>query len=136
MTKRTKIITGVITAILLLGGGIAYALTRKKPPTNPNAPVKRKPAILSFPPLENLGFGNPKFVYTKSSSNLRKNPSTSSAIVKTYPQGVKMNVTSSGTFSDGDWWEVNDGQGNSGWMREDVVTLEDTEEITYEDLYY
>lgn len=129
MTKRTKIITGVLTAILLLGGGLAFALKKKK--TDPNAPVKRKPAIFTFPPLENLGFGNPKFVFTKSGTNLRKNPSTSSAIVKNYNLGVKLNVTSSGTFSDGDWWEVNDGQGNVGWVRGDVVTLEETSNSEY-----
>jgi uncharacterized protein YgiM (DUF1202 family) len=133
MTKKTKIIAGIVTAILLLGGGVVYAINRKK--KDPNAPVKRKPAIITILPLENLGLGNPKYVYTKSSSNLRKNPSTSSGIVKTYPQGVKMNVTSSGTFSNYDWWEVNDGQGNSGWMREDVVTISETQ-VEQQDLYY
>jgi len=46
-----------------------------------------------------------------------------------------MNVTSSGTFSNYDWWEVNDGQGNSGWMREDVVTISETQ-VEQQDLYY
>jgi uncharacterized protein YgiM (DUF1202 family) len=115
MTQQQKKIL-LATSLLLLGGFIAYSLTRKKP-------KKKKPAVISFPPLENLGNDNPPYVYTKSNTNLRETPSTSARIVKTYEEGVMMYVISSGTFSDGDWWEVNDGEGNSGWMRADVVTL-------------
>jgi len=41
MTKKTKIIAGIVTAILLLGGGVVYAINRKK--KDPNAPVKENP---------------------------------------------------------------------------------------------
>jgi uncharacterized protein YgiM (DUF1202 family) len=123
MTQKTKKIL-LATSLLLLGGYIAYSLTRKKP-----KPQKKKPAVISFPPLENLGNDNPPYVYTKSNSNLRETPSTSARIVKTYQEGVTMYVTSSGAFSDGNWWEVNDGEGNSGWMRADVVTIPSEDDI-------
>ena len=56
-------------------------------------------------------------------ARLRSEPNTSSQILKTYNADDVLFVTSSAQGTDGVWYELNDGEGNVGWMREDVITL-------------
>lgn len=63
-------------------------------------------------------------VYTKSGARLRSEPSTSSTIIETYQLGEVFFVLDTSNESDGLWYNVDDGFGNSGWFRNDVVTTD------------
>jgi len=105
--------------LLMYGGGafavtiVLYMLFRKKKETTqseitPTTPVKpESPSAL------------PTKVYTKSGTRVRKEPSTSSAILSTYQLGKPLTPTDSKQQSDGLWYKVLE---QGGWVRADVVT--------------
>lgn len=122
MTKKQKIVA-VLLPLLLLGGYFAYSQIKKKKvlPT----PPKKKPTQIIIEDTTGGIMNDTEYLLTKQGTNLRKTPSTSATILKSYDAGVLLYVTSSGTFSGFDWWEVNDGSGNIGWVRADVVDVYD-----------
>jgi hypothetical protein len=122
MTKKQKVVA-VLLPLLLLGGYFAYSQIKKKKvvPT----PPKKKPAQIIIEDTTGGIIKDAEYVTTKQGTNLRQTPSTSARILKSYDAGVLLYVTSSGRFSEYDWWEVNDGLGNIGWVRADVVDIYD-----------
>jgi uncharacterized protein YgiM (DUF1202 family) len=117
MTKTKKVLW-ILIPLLLIGGGI-FALTRKKKPVT----TKRKPAKFIFGDLTGGILQDSMIAYTKQDARLRTEPNTASEIVKTFNIDDSVFITSSAQGTDGVWYEVNDGEGNSGWMREDVLNL-------------
>jgi hypothetical protein len=60
----------------------------------------------------------PTLVKTRSGTRLRKEPSTSSAIIKTYNSGINLYPSDSKDQPDGTWYYIDD---EKGWVRSDVV---------------
>ena len=117
MTKTKKVLLVLIP--LLLVGGALVALTRKKKPVVPT----KKPAIITFGDLSGGILQDSLIATTKDGARLRSQPNTDSMVLKTYNADESLFITSSAQGTDGVWYEVNDGEGSVGWMREDVITL-------------
>jgi len=105
--------------LLMYGGGafvvtiVLYMLFRKKEQAPQGAIVPITP-VTPVSPSE-----LPSKVYTKSGTRVRKEPSTSSAILSTYQLGKALTPTDSKLQSDGLWYKVIE---QGGWVRADVVT--------------
>ena len=110
MTKKQKylVIAGGILALLGIGG-VAIASSRKKSKTS---------IIVEAPVGE---FATPAEVKTKLGTRLRKEPSTSSSVIKTYMSGVLLLVIGDQKKDDGVWYNVKDSAGRIGWVRSDVI---------------
>ena len=72
----------------------------------------------------------PNQLITKSGSRLRKEPNTTSDIIKTYEKGISLEIVDTSSESDGLWYKVQEKSSinssdvkREGWMRSDVVTL-------------
>ena len=118
MTKTKKVLL-ILLPLLLIGGGL-FALTRRKKPVTP---PKKKPAEITFGDLSGGIQQDALMAFTKDGARLRATPSTDSKIVKTFSANETVFITSSAQATDGVWYEVNDGEGNTGWMRDDTIDL-------------
>lgn len=118
MTEKQKYLTigGIMLALLGFLGYKAFA----KPKVTPPPPKKRKGSVIVDEPSTG-GFLLPAEVTTRSGTRLRSSSSTSSSVVYTYPAGTKLLVKGDATESDGQWFQVYDAQGRTGWVRSDVV---------------
>jgi hypothetical protein len=118
MTEKQKYfaIGGIMLALLGFLGYKAFA----KPKVTPPPPKKRKGSVIVDEPSTG-GFLLPAEVTTRSGTRLRSSSSTSSSVVYTYPAGTKLLVKGDATQSDGQWFQVFDAQGRTGWVRSDVV---------------
>ena len=117
MTEKQKYYTigGIVLALIGFLGYKAFA----KPKT-PVPPKKRKGSVIVDEPSTG-GFLLPAEVTTRSGTRLRSSSSTNSSVVYTYPAGTKLLVKGDATESDGQWFQVFDSKGRSGWVRSDVV---------------
>ena len=110
MTEKQKYYTigGIMLALIGFLGYKAFA----KP--------KRKGTVIVAEPTTG-GFLLPAEVTTRSGTRLRSSSSTNSSVVYTYTAGTKLLVKGDATESDGQWFQVFDSKGRSGWVRSDVV---------------
>lgn len=115
MTEKQKYYTigGIVLALITFLGYKAFAKT----PVPPKP--KRRGTVIVEPSTG--GFLLPAEVTTRSGTRLRSSSSTNSSIVYTYPAGTKLLVKGDATESDGQWFQVFDVKGRSGWVRSDVV---------------
>jgi uncharacterized protein YgiM (DUF1202 family) len=103
--------------LLIYGGGAfvvgisLYLLLKKKSVTSKKIEPKSK--------KETSKKDLPINVYTKSGTNVRKEPSTSSAILNNYKKGEILTPIDSIIKPDGLWYKVLE---QGGWVRSDVVT--------------
>ena len=102
----------------------------------PDGPIEDTPVDTDLMPnIEYDDNGNPidstpidttidLIVYAKSGARVRLQPNTTSTIIKTSQLGDVYFVLGSITQSDGLWYNVDDGSGVVGWLRNDVVTTD------------
>jgi uncharacterized protein YgiM (DUF1202 family) len=122
MTKKQKYITigGITLALIAFLGYKAFAKPKPKPKPAPIPPKRTGTVIVDDP---TGGFTLPAEVTTRSGTRLRSSSSTSSTILHTYSAGTKLLVNGDTTETDGQWFQVFDSAGRSGWVRSDVVDL-------------
>jgi hypothetical protein len=128
MTQKQKYLAigGIMLAII---GFLGYKAFAKKgsspllPSPEPPAPApKKKGSVFVGEPTG--GFELPAEVFTRVGTRLRSDSTTSSSIIYTYPSaGTKLLVKGAQEQSDGDWFNVFDSKGRSGWVRSDVVDI-------------
>ena len=116
MTKKQKYITigGITLALIAFLGYKAFAKPKAKP-----KPPKRTGTVIVDDPTG--GFTLPAEVTTRSGTRLRSSSSTNSTVLHTYSAGTKLLVKGDATETDGQWFQVFDSAGRSGWVRSDVV---------------
>lgn len=117
MTEKQKYYTigGIMLALIGFLGYKAFAKPKKVAPVPPK---KRATIIVGE---GSGGFMLPAEVTTRSGTRLRSSSSTNSSVVHTYTAGTKLLVKGDATESDGQWFQVFDSNGRSGWVRSDVV---------------
>jgi uncharacterized protein YgiM (DUF1202 family) len=120
MTQKQKYYVAGAVALGLIA--LSYKAFAKKKPTT----TKPKPKATIIVGPTTGGFELPADVTTRSGTRLRSQSNTNSTIIKTYNAGVKLLVIDDITQSDGQWFKVKDGSGNTGWMRSDVVDYKTT----------
>jgi hypothetical protein len=118
MTEKQKYYTigGIMLALIGFLGYKAFAKPKTPVPPKP----KRKGTVIVAEPTTG-GFLLPAEVTTRSGTRLRSSSSTNSSVVYTYTAGTKLLVKGDATESDGQWFQVFDSKGRSGWVRSDVV---------------
>lgn len=106
------------------------------PPATPTplAPVADTPTLVPTPtatftatpqPGTVLAKGQPARVVAPAGLNMRQAPSASSALLLQLGTGVRVTIIEGPQSADGyTWWQVDDGQGNVGWVAERDATTE------------
>jgi hypothetical protein len=123
MTQKQKYLTigGIMLGLIGFLGYKAFA-KKKNEPITPVPPPKKRGTVIVDEPTGGLLL--PAEVLSRVGTRLRSNSSTSSSIVYTYPSaGTKLLVKGDTKESDGQWFQVFDSKGRSGWVRSDVVDI-------------
>ena len=116
--KKLFIYGGSVAALSLV---VYFVLFNKKfqdklkPKTNPAPnPVTNNNQVID---ISSDYPDYPSVVTTRSGTRLRKDPNTSSTILKTYNAGIDLHPDNTSDMEDGLWYHVSEG----GWVRSDVV---------------
>lgn len=120
MKKEYKyyVIGGIMLSVITFLGFKAFA--------KPKMPVKPAPKRTGSIIIEELGVGEfvlPSELTSRIGTRLRAKASTESSIIYTYLVPTTLLVKGDATQSDGQWYEVFDKKGRSGWVRADVVDV-------------
>lgn len=133
MTDKTKRILYLTVPLLLVAVGIFAFRTPPTPtpapptppapePTPPRPKPKPKPATIIIGNTESGGIGLPieeMIWFTYPNATMWSYPSTvGSDIIKVFPEDTILWANQTGEFNGEVWYELDDGEGNVGWIKE------------------
>lgn len=117
-------------------GLVAIVWFLTKPKKTAVVDDSNKPADDKKPPVQNKPTTNPatgeKIVYAKEAARLRAKPSILSSVLTKFKLDTPLTVIGSTTKIDGNWYNVTEPTGKTGWVRFDVVNGVDSSALLQE----
>ena len=122
MSKQTKLLVfgGLGLALITFIGFKIFSKPKAAPLRRPD-PKRGTGLLFEEEIIPEIETTDVYAVITRDGTRLRAEPSTNSEILNTYSKGVTLYVFDSITKDDGLWYNVDDGEFVSGWVRSDVV---------------
>lgn len=123
MNKQTKLLVFGGLGLVLISF-LGFKIFSKKPQApirRPQRPQRGTGLLFEEEIIPEIETTDVYAVITRDGTRLRAEPSTNSEILNTFSKGVTLYVFDSITKDDGLWYNVDDGEFVSGWVRSDVV---------------